>query len=118
MAAGAEGRGDFPGRNGVNAAGLLTSGTLNYTRNRVYGWYVEPVLIVATNPIPIRLIGRYEQYNTNRDAAFSRIFQGFVGAAFDATEHVRFIVGYTPKVDQTLVAFHQRAFTLESQLAF
>ena len=118
MGAWANGRGDFTGRNGVNAAGLLTSGTLTYTPNRVSGWYVEPVAIVTKNPIPIRLIGRYEEYNTNRNVTFSKIFQGFVGAAFDATKHVRFIVGHTPKVDQTLAAYRQRAISLETQLAF
>jgi hypothetical protein len=122
MAAWAQGRGDFPGRNGVNGAGLLTSGTLIYTPNRVGGWYLEPVAIVTTDPIPVRLIGRYEVFDTNRNASFSKIFQGFAGVAFDATRHARFIVGYTPKIDQTLGlgvgGFRQHALTLETQLAF
>lgn len=118
MGAWANARGDFPGRQGVTGAGLLTSGVLNYTPNRVTGWYLEPVMIVTNDPIPIRLIGRYEQFNTNRDASFAKIFQAFYGAGFDATKNVRFIVGYTQKVDQTLASWRQRAITLETQLAF
>jgi hypothetical protein len=118
MAAWAQGKGDFPGRSGVTGAGLLTSGTLLYTPSRVGGWYLEPVWIMTTNPIPIRLIGRYEEFDTNRDASFAKIHQGFIGAGFDATRHVRLILGYTEKVDQTLASFRQRALTLETQLAF
>jgi len=118
MGAWARGRGDYPSRNNVNAGGLLTAGSLVYTANPVGGWYVEPVWMVTKDPFPIRLIGRYEVYDTNRDAAFSKIHQSFTGLGFDVTKSLRFIAGYTFKTDQTLNPSRHRAITLETQLAF